>query len=403
MSVSVKKQIGSTMIVIGTEVGAGILALPILTAKLGFLFSSAIMLLSWITMTYTAILVAEINLKMPSGTSFGKMSRHLLGRPGEIVSWISFLFLLYAVIVAYISAASSAFGHLFPFMNQQWFAVIFVAILGFFVLKGVAAVDMVNRILLSTKLIVFFIVCLTFIAYVHPVNLLESNLNQGIILLALPVIITSFTSHIIIPSLRNYLESDAKALFRTLVIGSTIPLILYILWEICLLGTIPLTGPDSFMEAVFSHKSVTEANIGDILSVINDKVNASSVTLSINIFSDISVMTSFMGVSISLYHFIIDSFGLRQLKNSALRVSIGGFLTLLLPLVIVLINPNLFIKAMGYVGVCVAVLLIIMPVLMIRKLSKMNVQFNYKISSIKPMWCFVFLVGCLVIIAELLS
>ncbi len=400
MAVSIRKQIGSTMIVVGTEIGAGVLALPILTAKLGFLFSIILMVISWITMTYSALLVADINLTMPEGTSFGKMSRNLLGRPGEVVSWLSFLFLLYAIIVAYISAASSAFSFLLPMLNQQWFAVIFVSVLGFCVLKGIGAVDVINRYLLSVKLVFFLLVCLTFFAYIHPVNLLASNLNQGIILLALPVIISSFTSHIIVPSLRTYLESDAKALFRVLVIGSTIPLILYVLWEVCLLGTIPLTGPHSFMEAVFAHKSVTEANIADILAVVSNKINSPYVRFSINAFSDISVMTSFLGVAMSLYHFLIDSIGLRN-KSNLYKISVAGTLTLVIPLVIVLLNPNLFVRVMGYVGVSIAVLVIIMPVLMVRKLCAKNIQLHYRISSMKIMWFIIFLVGCLVIVFEL--
>lgn len=400
MSVSIKKQIGSIMIVVGTEVGAGVLALPILTAKLGFFLSLLIMIFAWITMTYTALLVADINLQMPEGTSFGKMSKSLLGRLGEIVSSISFLFLLYAVIIAYISAASSAFGHFFPSVGQQWFAIVFVFVLGFVVLKGLATIDVVNRFLLSAKLILFLLVCLTLFSYIHPLNLLEYNVNRSVVLLTLPIIIGCFTSHIIIPSLRSYLDSDPKVLFRVLLIGSIIPLVLYVFWEICLLGTVPLTGPHSFMESIFAYKNVTETNIGDVLTVVQNKIKAPAVTFSINAFSDISVMTSFLGVAISLYHFIVDSLGLRRLKNNILRVSIAGFFTLVLPLIVVLINPNLFVKALGFVGVSIAILLIIMPVLMAIKLSRTNVQFNYRISSIKIMWGFIFLVGCLIIVAE---
>ena len=392
------------MIVIGTEIGAGILALPIITAKLGFLYSMLIMIASWCLMVYTALLVTDINLKMPEGTSFAKMAGKLLGRPGEIISWLSFLILLYAISIAYISAASSAFSNMIPSLSQHSFAVIFVLVFSVFVLKGVGAVDVFNRLLVSVKLIIFLLVCLTIAAYIHPVNLLGSRINTGIFLLSIPIIVTSFTSHLIIPSLRCYLDSDPKVLFRVLLIGSTVPLIMYTLWELVILGAVPLEGPSSFMGTIFSHKpDVRTVNIGDVLNLVSDKIDASTALISINAFSYLAIMTSYLGVSLALYHFILDSFGLQKLKSRVCRTGAGAILTFAVPLAIVLSYPDLFVRALGYVGVCVCILLVILPVAMVIKLNKMGIALTYKISSVKWGWAAAIIAAVGVISAEILS
>ena len=100
--VSISKQFGSIMLIIGTEVGAGILALPIITAKLGFITGSFIMVCAWLIMTYTAILIADIAISMPVGTSFASMAKKILGRWGSVIAWIAFLMLMYTISVAYI-------------------------------------------------------------------------------------------------------------------------------------------------------------------------------------------------------------------------------------------------------------------------------------------------------------
>ena len=62
------KFIGSTLIVIGTAVGAGMLALPIISATFGFIWAVTILIIVGIVMTSTALLVLEVNLSLPENT-----------------------------------------------------------------------------------------------------------------------------------------------------------------------------------------------------------------------------------------------------------------------------------------------------------------------------------------------
>ena len=55
------KTIGSMLIVAGTTIGAGMLALPIASAGLGFTTALSLIFLTWVLMTYTALLMLELH------------------------------------------------------------------------------------------------------------------------------------------------------------------------------------------------------------------------------------------------------------------------------------------------------------------------------------------------------
>ena len=55
------KVLGSTLIIAGTTIGAGMLALPLASAGIGFSTSLMIMIALWALMAYTALLMIEVH------------------------------------------------------------------------------------------------------------------------------------------------------------------------------------------------------------------------------------------------------------------------------------------------------------------------------------------------------
>ncbi len=69
-------------------------------------------------------------------------------------------------------------------------------------------------------------------------NLLTLPLEQGLALSAIPVIFTSFGFHGSVPSIVNYMGGNIRKLRWVFIIGSAIPLIAYIFWQLATLGAI---------------------------------------------------------------------------------------------------------------------------------------------------------------------
>ena len=142
------KLIGGILLIVGTSIGGGMLALPIATAEAGFTNSLVLMLLCWFIMTACAFLILEVNLWLPANTNIISMSRILLGRWGEGVAWISYLLLFYSVLAAYMAGGGDFLSGLLinlGFKIPNWVAIfLFVAILSYVVYRGIHYVDYVN-------------------------------------------------------------------------------------------------------------------------------------------------------------------------------------------------------------------------------------------------------------------
>src|SRR3990167_1825985 len=89
------KLIGSILLIVGTSIGAGMLALPIATAELGFLGSLILLFVCWFIMTSGAFLLLEANLWLPQNSNIISMARVTIGPIGQIIAWIAYLFYLH--------------------------------------------------------------------------------------------------------------------------------------------------------------------------------------------------------------------------------------------------------------------------------------------------------------------
>lgn len=397
--ISINRQIGAILMIIGTEVGAGILALPILVAHFGFLVGFILLVAIWLIMTYTTFVICEINLAMPEGSSFGGMANNLLGRVGRSIVWFCFLLILYPILVAYISASGSAFNEILHISDKNA-SILFVAILGIFVFGGTSRVDFLNRILLGVKLGLLIFICITLVPHASESFLLSiEKIQIKFLVLAMPVYITAFVGHIIIPTIRVYLHSDTKVLKRVIWIGTIIPFFLYLIWLVAIMGNIPPVGKNSFVNLIALGD---KANVGDILHLLKLNLNESYFVKPVLIFASISVSTSFLSVSTSLKDFLIDGFKLNK-YNKIVRFAIILLLVFILPTLVTVTFLDLFIRALSFVGLSCTILLIIMPIIMVFKLKYKQYKFKFSLTDNVVLNWLVLLCGILFLVGQVVS
>ncbi|MGB3670295.1 MAG: aromatic amino acid transport family protein, partial [Phormidesmis sp.] len=101
---------GSAALIAGTTVGAGVLALPAVTLPVGLLPSTALMVAAWLYMLVSGLLIAEANLQAMRQTGSADVGllatvRLSLGKRGAIAAGIVYIFIHYALLVAYVARA----------------------------------------------------------------------------------------------------------------------------------------------------------------------------------------------------------------------------------------------------------------------------------------------------------
>ena len=115
------------------------------------------------------------------------------------------------------------------------------------------------------------------------------------------MILTAFGFHIVIPSLAPYLNNDIKKLRTVLFWGSTLPLIIYLLWLASLFGNLPIYGENSF-----SLLAKNQGSVGDMMIGINNQMQKPWLSGVLNTFAHLALITSFLGVTLSLFDFLRD-------------------------------------------------------------------------------------------------
>lgn len=349
------KLIGGILLIVGTSIGAGMLALPLVTAQIGIERSLLLFFMAWFLMTTAAVYILKVNLTLPHGSNMISMARHTIGKPGQIVTWVSYLMLLYSLLAAYLSGGADLFTNLcqlFHYHISHWGAVlVFLAIFGGIVYKGVKIVDMTNRGLMTIKMGSFALLIILLVSHVHMTNFVPGSTAH--IPSAILVIITSFGYSAIIPSLRDYFGEQDHLLLKAVLIGSVIPLVCYILWIFVVLGVVPTTY----------HLNDLSHLVGN-LSVLS---HSNWISNCVHLFSYICITTSFLGVSLALTDFVADGFKLK--REGASRLGILA-ITYGPPVLVVLFYPSLFVKGLALAGVFCIILLMLLPALMVFKMAK---------------------------------
>ncbi|NCO46917.1 MAG: tyrosine transporter TyrP, partial [Vibrio sp.] len=77
------KIFGSTLIIAGTTIGAGMLALPLASAGIGFGTSLLIMIALWALMAFTALLMVEIHQYADKDATLHTLAKQILGQKGK--------------------------------------------------------------------------------------------------------------------------------------------------------------------------------------------------------------------------------------------------------------------------------------------------------------------------------
>ncbi len=313
--------IGATLLVAGTCIGGGMLALPVATGAAGFFPSLTMMLLGWAFMTTTALFLAEVNLWMPKGSHVIGMASRFLGPIGKALAWVLYLFIGYASLVAYTagggdlfaSGLSSRFGiHL----SQGWAFTLFVALFGTIIYLGNVIVGRVNTFLMVGLIAAYVLLIGMGASHVKGQPLLRNS--WGDTLIAIPLLLTIFSFQTIVPSLTIYLHQDAKRLRRSIIWGTTMALVFYALWQWLVLGTVLLDGDQGLAAALAQGKPAT-----DFLGVAVGSPWLGGIA---SFFAFFALVTSFLGIALGLFDFLADGLKIKRTKfgNIALGLLVAA-------------------------------------------------------------------------------
>lgn len=341
--------VGGTLLIAGTAIGVGMLALPVATGAGGFVPSVITYLICWAFMLCTGLLLVEASLWMPKDTGFISMANKILGPVGRNLFWVLYLFLFLTVMIAHSVGGGAVLLDITGWNLPNWLSVVlYSSVLAPVIYLGTATVDRLNMLLISGVVICYF--AFLAVSFGHIDLSLLSHANWPKALIALPILFTAFTYQVIIPTLMSYMQRDVKKIRMAIICGSTIPLAIYLVWEFAILGIIPAKD---LIEAGNQGQNA----IGPLKQLIPSVFHIGKY------FAFFAMTTSFVPLALSFFDFLAD--GLKWEKKGIRRASLTAAV-FGVPMAIAIAYPTIFLVALGYAGgISCAFLFGLMPPLLV--------------------------------------
>lgn len=361
---------GGTFLIAGTSIGAGMLALPVLTGLGGFVPSFFVYFSCWLFMSLTGLLFLEICLSLKEGANIITMVRETLGKKAVVVAVFLYIFLFYFLILAYIVGGGQFFFSLFDgTLSHSMCSFIFVLFLAPFVCSGAKAVGHLNNVMMLGLVVSYVIFVLFGYSFVKTEYLKSCNWTYA--LLAMPVAFTAFGYQGTVPSLIRYMNRDYRKIRFAIVVGSFIPLVIYVIWEWLILGIVPIGEPEGIIDTLKKGQSAIyplQYYLG------NPWLFAVSQA-----FAFFALVTSFLGVSLGMKDFFAD--GLSRYHWKYEKPFLWG-IVFIPPFLGSCFNSHIFLTALNYAGgIGCATLLGLFPILMAWKL-----RYQKKMKSDYRLW-----------------
>ena len=299
--------LSAMFLVAGSSIGGGMLALPVATGINGFLPSLVVMSLCWMMMTLTGLLLLEVSLWMEEGIHIDTMTHRILGNFGRVVSWILYLFICYASIVAYTAAGGTqiafAFEHLLKIsFSKELGCVLYILTFGLVLYLGSTVVGRVNAVLFIAMIASYVGLVGMGIPEVHPQYLLYNQWSG--FLLAIPLMLASFSYQTMVPSLTPYLKKNKRGLRLAIIGGTSITFVVYAIWQWMMLGIVPVEGQNGLAQALIDGEPATQ--------FLNEHVQSASVAAIAHFFAFFAVVTSFLGIALGLFDFLADGLKIKK-------------------------------------------------------------------------------------------
>ena len=385
------KTVGSTLLVAGTMIGAGMLAMPLTSAGIGLTATVFLLIGLWAVLTFTALLFVELYQTADSDAGIGTLAAQYFGKAGRIISTAVLIVFLYALIAAYVSGGGSLLMDLLPTMGDKdtmnkIAVLVFTIFFGSFIVIGTHSVDKINRVLFFVMIATFILVLALMLPNIKFDNLMAMPIDNALIISASPVFFTAFGFHGSIPSLNKYLDGNVKSLRIAILVGSGITLFAYFLWQ---LSTHGLLSQNEFLQILRE-----DATLNGLVKATLEITQSPIIANAVKIFSTLALVTSFLGVALGLLECIEDL--LKQSFNiHAGRISLG-LMTFIPPVLFSLFYPEGFILALGYAGQMFAFYAVVLPVALVWKARTIHPNLPYRVWGDKALLVIVLVLGVMI-------
>ncbi len=307
---------------IGTIIGAGVLGLPYVISQAGFNLGLILILLIGIAVLFMNLFYGEVVLRTKTTHQLAGYAEKYLGKKAKAIATISLIIGIYGALTAYLIGIGQSLSELFH-LHPLLFSILAFLILSFVVHRGIKTLG--NSELTFGSVMVVIILSIAFFSFFSSRFDLQnlSYINLKNIFLPYGVILFAFLGATAIPQMREEIIRDKVDLKKSILIGSLIPVLIYIFFALSVVG---VTGINT--------TQISTIGLGELLGY--------KMILLANLFAVFAMSTSFIALGFALKEMYMYDYRLHK--------DLSWTLTCFPPLIIVLLNLTNFIQIIGITG-----------------------------------------------------
>ncbi len=222
----------------GTLIGAGILGLPYVFSKPGFLVGLFWIVVLGLILIYAKLCLGEVSLRTKSRHQLTGYAEKYLGKTGKGLMFFAMMFGIYSALIAYLIGEGQSFSQLFTGSLDYaiYFAFGFWLIMTLLLNEGLKGLKKIESygvmIILGIILIMFF----WFLPDVQYSNL--TYINPGFFFIPFGVALFALLGFSSIPEIEMELKGYEKKMKSVIIVGSLIPIFVYLIFCFVFIGVL---------------------------------------------------------------------------------------------------------------------------------------------------------------------
>ncbi len=362
----------SIALLVGTIIGAGVLAIPYMVMKAGFLTGALILVVLSVASVLIYLYIGEIVLRTKKKHQLTGYAEKYLGKIGKNLMAFTMIFGIYGALIAYIIGVGESLVRLFNLQDSivlfnftlqtdALFSILFFILAAHIIYLGINAVGEYE--LLIGIFVVGIILLLSIMALfkINAGNLMQFDISK--IFVPYGIILFALAGAVAVPEMREVIGKETKIFKKAILIGVLIPVILYFLFALSVVGA---CGKQTTEIATFC--------LGDRLG--------SFIFFFGNIFAILAMSTSFLTLGLGLKEMYSFDYHVTERKSWALACILPLLLFFLINL---FIRQERFSKVIGLAGGLAMTLEGILIVLMhhhAKKLGERKPEYSLKDNKI---------------------
>lgn len=277
LSKSFTKSFEAIATLTGAVVGAGILGIPYVIAQSGFLTGLIDLVVIGVFMIFINLVYTEVTLRTKKTHQISGYAQKYLGKKGFFIALFSLLFSGYTAMLAYMVGVGEILVSFFGGSVFIW-GILYAIVVFFLIHLGLETIEESETFfafLIVILLAVFFIVLF---GRIESVNLSEFSLSK--IFMPYGVILFAYLGIAAIPEMREELAGNEKSMFKCVLIGTLIPIIIYVLFAFLLVGVYGIN--------VAAVSTISLVDLGKLFMILG------------NVFGILLMTTSFLAYGLAL-------------------------------------------------------------------------------------------------------